>query len=106
MFKRIIFVLFATSLCSATGAEELADPKGSYAICAASNAITASRMEPAILADAMKVVAQHNAATARELGATNNDIEQVRRAMQQAHNDGKLSWDKITNLGQSCGELP
>jgi hypothetical protein len=70
MFKRIIFVLFATSLCSATGAEELADPKGSYAICAASNAITASRMEPAILADAMKVVAQHNAATARELGAT------------------------------------
>ena len=86
-------------------AEETIDPKALHTICAGANAIIATKMEPGIFADEIKSEAKRHAMLARELGATDSDLDQAIHAVGESYNQGKWSWLKITNLGESCSKL-
>ncbi len=71
-------------------------------MCAAADAILATKMESGILKDAIRAEAQRHANLARNAGASDSDLSQVIKAIQVAYNNGEWSWEKISELGQSC----
>nr|BAF45175.1 hypothetical protein [uncultured bacterium] len=105
MKKIIAIVLLSIITNSPLYAKDNIDPKANYALCAATNAIIASKMEPGILADTIKSEARRYNDLAINAGATQDDVYQMMDAIKTAYNNGEWSWEKIVNLGQSCSNI-
>jgi len=102
---KIIFTFVFIFTFGALHAEQNIEPRTKYAMCAASNALLASKMEPGMLADVIISEAKRHKKLAIKAGATQDDIIQVMDAIRKAYNNGEWSWEKISNLGQSCSKV-
>ena len=98
-------VLLSIIISSSLYAEDNTYTKAGYALCAGANAILASKMEPGILADVIKSEAKRHNDLAIKAGATQNDIYQIMDGIKTAYNNSEWSWEKISNLGQSCSKI-
>ena len=81
------------------------EPKAIYALCAAANAILSSQGDGGLLDEIIQSEARRHATAARQMGASQEDIEQVVRAMGRQYNVGAISWDEIADLAYQCTEL-
>jgi len=82
-----------------------ASPAARHTLCAAANALLLTKMEEGMLRDVISYEANRHADAARTLGATNADLRQVIEMMGLSYNNGDITWDEISDLGEGCTKL-
>ena len=86
-------------------AAEEVEPKVKYLMCAVANVILSSQMGKGFLTDFIESEARRHIDLAKKAGATESDFAQAREGMVAAYNQGKMSWDEIGDLGESCTSI-
>ena len=98
-------ILYSTLVVAPAQAQATTTEKENHAMCAAANALLAARTEPGMFRDILSREAKRHADVARELGATQSDLEQSLTALRLAYDSGTTTWGKIADAGQACTRI-